>query len=92
MKRKMDMQHWWNDTDREKLVPLPLCPPAIPHNPSRPPQREAGDCPSNDMPFNVSYSATQDLKIQCAPHSRHTACPLYRKMLLQFKKITALCG
>jgi hypothetical protein len=32
------MEHWWNDTDREKskilrekLVPVPLFPPKIPH-------------------------------------------------------------
>jgi len=25
MKRKMGVGHWWNDSDREKPVPLPLC-------------------------------------------------------------------
>jgi hypothetical protein len=35
----MGMEQWWNDTDRkktkyvlkEKPVPVPLCPPKIPH-------------------------------------------------------------
>jgi hypothetical protein len=34
----VDVKHWWNDIDggknkvlREKPVPLPLCPPQIPH-------------------------------------------------------------
>jgi hypothetical protein len=27
------MEHRWNETDREKPVPVPLCPPQIPHGP-----------------------------------------------------------
>lgn len=33
-----DTGHWWNDTTlEEKLIPVPRCPPQIPHSPGTEP-------------------------------------------------------